>query len=34
MQTGTKNTLERKVTEELSALSMGSGTLRVFATPP
>lgn len=33
MQTGTKNTLERKVTEELSALSMGSGTLRVFATP-
>ncbi len=33
MQTGTKNTLERKVTEELSALSMGSGTLHVFATP-
>ncbi len=33
MQIGTKNTLERKVTEELSALSMGSGTLRVFATP-
>lgn len=33
MQTGTKNTIERKVTEELSALSMGSGTLRVFATP-
>lgn len=33
MQTGTKNTIERKVTEELSALSMGSGTLHVFATP-
>lgn len=33
MQTGIKKTLECKVTDELSALSMGSGTLRVFATP-
>lgn len=33
METGTKNTLERLVTEELSARVMGSGTLRVFATP-
>lgn len=33
MQTGIKNTLECKVTDELSAQSMGSGTLRVFATP-
>jgi fluoroacetyl-CoA thioesterase len=33
METGTKNTLEHLVTEELSARVMGSGTLRVFATP-
>lgn len=33
METGIKNSLERTVTENNTAVSMGSGTLSVFATP-
>lgn len=33
MDKGIKNTIETIVTEEKTALSMGSGTLRVYATP-
>ena len=33
LNTGIKNTMERKVTEELTARKIGSGELDVFATP-
>lgn len=33
MNTGIKNTITIEVTDANTALSMGSGTLRVFATP-
>lgn len=33
METNIKNTKEIKVTSDMSALSVGSGTLKVFATP-
>ena len=33
LTTGIKGTLERTVTEELTAKAMGSGELPVFATP-
>ncbi|MFQ9892036.1 MAG: thioesterase family protein [Emergencia sp.] len=33
LETGIKGTQQVKVTEENTAIAMGSGTLRVFATP-
>ncbi|WP_418884543.1 thioesterase family protein, partial [Emergencia timonensis] len=33
LEAGIKGTQEVKVTEENTALTMGSGTLKVFATP-
>lgn len=33
LKTGIKNSIEQKVTEELTASHIGSGTVRVFSTP-